>query len=321
VGRNGAGFLGLVILTALIGAGCTSGGSDAARSAPGSKDLNSPPFALGVNTRLWGVGPDNLFVLDGRRVATYDFAASEWRRLPDAPELASVQVTNVDETVLVLGTECDGSCSEDEPAPVGVVALDLKRDDGWKHTDAGLRSDHGFGFRDFGQAGDERILGYGTGLLALRANAALRKVSSPDVRRFATCRTANGMQSLVPDVPPPLPGDPMLPPICGGRGVLVMTLTRTMEWDGRTWSVHASAPDGAVVNGSTVVTRSGTVVAPIGGGNLAAYANGSWKTITVAEGSLLQPPILSVAAVGGRVVVFDAPRSESATGTLETLAL
>ena len=180
---------------------------------------------------------------------------------------------------------------------------------------------YAFGFRDFGQVGDERILGYGTGLLALNSNAALRKVESPDVRRFARCRTDDGMQSLVPDPPPPMAGDPMLPPICGGRGVLLMTLTQTMEWDGRIWTVHPSAPEGVVVNGSTVLTRSGTVVAPIGGGSLTAYADGTWKTIVVAEGSLLEPPILSIAAVGGRVVVFDAPRSESETGTLKTIAL
>ena len=103
---------------------------------------------------------------------------------------------------------------------------------------------------------------------------------------------------------------------------MLITATQTTEWDGRSWVTHPSAAAGPVVGGSAVPRRcSGAAVAPIGAGSSAAYTDGTWETISVSEGTLLNPPILSIATVGDRVIVFDAPRSDSETGTLEQVPL
>jgi hypothetical protein len=98
---------------------------------------------------------------------------------------------------------------------------------------------------------------------------------------------------------------------CTEDGMLLATNDETVQWTGGGWEVHPGGPAEAVPQVNAVTTTSDTVASPGIEGSIILYQGGRWSTVPIETGfpADQSPPLLSVAAVGDRVVVMAIARS------------
>jgi hypothetical protein len=100
---------------------------------------------------------------------------------------------------------------------------------------------------------------------------------------------------------------------CGTRGPILATASETLEWTGRAWTVHPSAPTVPFGLTTSASTRSGKLAALGEPGDVAVLAAGAWTTRTVCgpeQPAGSAPPAAdrlassAIVAVGERLVVL-----------------
>jgi hypothetical protein len=110
--------------------------------------------------------------------------------------------------------------------------------------------------------------------------------------------------------------------MCAGSGIVLSTRAQTLTWNGDRWDVHPGGPPSAVPPGLAAATSDGLIVAPVatGPGSVATWAGGTWTTTPVVPAPPADDPasrpLISVATVGRRVIVFRPPTPQGQAGTL-----
>lgn len=282
-------MLAFVLAAGAALAGCGTGSRPDGGVELGRTGLDRPPFAPTARSRITGVGADRLLLLDGVRVATYDFRDSRWRRHPDAPFTLPAAVTHLGDTVVLIEWRCRKDCDQDSGTTAGFTGatLDLAGGDArWREArlDIPPSSQVGSDFLPYGQLGDEQILGQ-SGLLAIDRALRVRALPDPPTAlperydRYQACVTADGRILWLVGNPAAPPEPPGLSPTFGAAGS-----ARIVELgaDGQWTEVAGSSTRGVGVGASgfdrelphTACTPDGPLAASDGA--TARWSAGRW---------------------------------------------
>jgi len=198
---------GVVLVGALLVAACT--GSEGERATHvdtdrGSADLEAPPFVPGPQAGVHGVADRWLVLVDGTRVAAYDFADRGWTRLPDAPLKPRAMLT-VGPAVVLIGARCGDDCPGDVKRQV--VAASYRVADGsgtWRVRELPVPEwePAELGVQVAGEHDGETILAGFGGVYAIDARLRVRELPEPEMPEhvlypWLTCLTSDGAQALV----------------------------------------------------------------------------------------------------------------------------